>query len=416
VKCPNMNIIAPLSKIFHPIESIVDESQADQSSMRESYYGPTNKDVDNESDSDIEFDILSNLEKLAEESLSNKDYAKAEQFLRKVLEKLRQGPERAPDGSRITQLRLALCCCLQGNWAAAESVLETMVKSRITHDLPVFYIMHAATLAHLEAGSLDMALSSCKTALQGRKRILGKSSREYLESLTLLAIVYERKGDVLEAEAVRHSLPNRDRTDGSDIMLGSLDYLFLDGQIKKLVCLEEPDSASGDNQQPLLPSPSVSSHAWSTPNLMPTEATRSISRSSYNTSQTSPSVSTHLNVAESDNRYESANPDRQAAEHHREAAQYQSRGQVAIGNTLPDLQRQTAVESYNLVHHSMAQPPGGANQDSKSTSASSSSTVTIDASPPVNVMTIGLSLDVEGPYLVWSMGVKKRNFVACLVS
>src|SRR3569833_56240 len=133
------------------------------------------KDVD--TDGDLEFDLIQSFEKLAVESLGRKDYAKAEQFLRKALERVLPSdadPSHQTADVKTMKLRLALSCCLQGNWKAAEDVLITMAISRAIGDLPVFHFLHATALAYVAANCPKKALASCKTAFQGRKRLLGR--------------------------------------------------------------------------------------------------------------------------------------------------------------------------------------------------------------------------------------------------
>src|SRR3569833_4604097 len=110
------------------------------------------KDVD--TDGDLEFDLIQSFEKLAVESLGRKDYAKAEQFLRKALERELPSdadPSHQTADVKTMKLRLALSCCLQGNWKAAEDVLNTMANFWAFGVLLVFFFFFVLALVFVVA-------------------------------------------------------------------------------------------------------------------------------------------------------------------------------------------------------------------------------------------------------------------------
>ena len=161
---------------------------------------------DSDDDSDIELDFLKNFDELACTSFARKDYSKSEQFLRKAME-LSTGESSGETNFKLLRIRLAVCCCLQDRWEFAAGVLAPLSKSKAASNLPVFHLLQAISLGYLANNRFDDACSVCKTALQGKKKILGKTSDDFHECLSILALIYEQKGDSLEAEAVRLSIP-----------------------------------------------------------------------------------------------------------------------------------------------------------------------------------------------------------------
>ena len=162
---------------------------------------------EDDDESDVDFDFLRNFEELAYVSFVSENYAKAEQCLRMAVEKSTGDASGDTDFKKL-KLQLALCCCLQEKWDHASGIMAALPKTRSQPNLPIFHLLQAVTLAHLESNRLDDAYSVCKTVLQGKKKILGRDSNDYHECLSIFATICEKKGNELEAEAVRHSIPN----------------------------------------------------------------------------------------------------------------------------------------------------------------------------------------------------------------
>jgi len=175
--------------------------------------GPNDKngdddDGDDESDrfgEEYMADILLNCEELAAEKFHEEEYARAEEFLRMAIESSTGNSSSTAD-FKVLKMRLAICCCLQGKWDVAYSSVDALTKSKGPSNTPVFDILHAISIAYLQKSQFTEAYDICKIALQGRKRISGKGSDAYHESLGLLSVICDKKGNSLEAEAVKHSL------------------------------------------------------------------------------------------------------------------------------------------------------------------------------------------------------------------
>jgi tetratricopeptide (TPR) repeat protein len=196
----------PSTAITNPdLDDQTDKSHNARKEVREN----ENEFGDEESDddgSDIELDFLKNFDELACSSFLRKDYSKAEQFLRKAMER-NTGESSNGEHFKLLRIRLAICCCLQERWELAAGALSALSKSRAASNLPVFDLLQAISLGYLANDRFDDAYRVCKSALQGKKKVVGKDSGNFHECLWILAMIYEKRGDPLEAEAVRLSIP-----------------------------------------------------------------------------------------------------------------------------------------------------------------------------------------------------------------
>ncbi|KAH8881108.1 hypothetical protein GQ53DRAFT_848446 [Thozetella sp. PMI_491] len=203
---PMTNIAAPDSW------DLAHSRQIQTTGRRDDSWESGKEETESDIETDIMADLLSNCEEIALEKFNEKDYYMAEQFLRKAIEESTGENSRA-EHFGLLKFRLALCCCLQEKWEAASSVMASLTKSKASGNLSVFRLLHAIALAHLECDRIPEAYEACKLALQGTRKILGKSSTDYDESLILLAQICQKRGDSIEAEAVRHSLIKSSKLD-----------------------------------------------------------------------------------------------------------------------------------------------------------------------------------------------------------
>jgi hypothetical protein len=124
----------PSTAITTPdLDDQIDKSHKARTEAREN----ENEDGDGESDddgSDIELDFLRNFDELACSSFLRKDYSKAEQFLRKALER-NTGESSNGEHFKLLRIRLAICCCLQERWELAAGALSALSKSRTASNL-----------------------------------------------------------------------------------------------------------------------------------------------------------------------------------------------------------------------------------------------------------------------------------------
>lgn len=131
-------------------------------------------------------------------------YDQATEFLDQAL---RNSSGREDQVLREIQTLTALCHFFQGNWKQAKPAIMTLARSRA--DLTTCNLLHALALGYLSEYSFDDALSTCKQAVIGKKRLCehhGVESSEYTETLALLAEIYKVKGDCAGEEALRREL------------------------------------------------------------------------------------------------------------------------------------------------------------------------------------------------------------------
>jgi len=153
------------------------------------------------------------------QKLEQRDYAKAETFLRKLLENEDDG-QSSVDGPLI-QLKIAFVCCFQSRWDEAESIAVPIAMSKDWVEIVAFHILHAFSLRASQHGQLDQAARWCKRALWGKKKLLGKNDPSYYESMALLARLYDLQESAVEAEACRNFAPSNTIIDEDPLL-----YLF----------------------------------------------------------------------------------------------------------------------------------------------------------------------------------------------
>lgn len=146
-----------------------------------------------------------NLRDFAVECFRCMKYDQATEFLDQAL---RNSSGREDQVFREIQTLTALCHFFQGNWKQAKPAVMTLARSRA--DLTTCNLLHALALGYLSEYSFDDALSTCKQAVIGKKRLCehhGVGSSEYTETLALLVEIYKVKGDCAGEEAPRRELP-----------------------------------------------------------------------------------------------------------------------------------------------------------------------------------------------------------------
>ena len=233
-------------------------------------------DDDDDDDDDIELDFLKNFEELACESFKQGDYEKTERCLQKAMESGVGGPT-GVSSFKLLKIRLSLCYCLQEKWDFAASTLEPMSKQKAQEDLPVFHLLQAVSLAYLASQRYDDAHGICKLVLQGKKKILGKACEDYYFCLSILATIWEVKGDDLQAEAARYSIPRNHEWSGPrpGPDLTAKAYILNHKSLIESVFGEKSDTES-QNQGEETKSPAPRSGHWTT--LVPPDSRDGVQR------------------------------------------------------------------------------------------------------------------------------------------
>lgn len=183
----------------------IEEDDRPQASAPEStgLKPPHHSDSD---DDDVDKALVKRLEELAVDSARQGDYAKAENFYRKVLDRV-QSDDASSRDLTATKISLAYTYLEQRKWAEAEDIINPIAFGKDVADVAAYTALHVLALAHVKTSRLEDAEKCCKRALWGRGKILGRANPLCWESLALLARICEAKNDPLEAEAHRSFLP-----------------------------------------------------------------------------------------------------------------------------------------------------------------------------------------------------------------
>ncbi len=223
-------------------------------------------DDDESSGSDVESDLLRNFEAFAYASFQGQNYSKAEQLLRMAVEQS-TGDKSGTVDFKSLKLKLALCCCLQEKWDHAAGIVASLPKTRTPPNLPIFHLLQAMSLAHLAGNRCDDAYAVCKSALNGKKKILGRTSVDYYGCLAVFAAICEKRGNALEAEAVRHSIPEGwSPRSGASIVLSPTQYILQHETLIQAVFSPGGATPSDPGPSPThrRDNPSVSEATWTT--------------------------------------------------------------------------------------------------------------------------------------------------------
>lgn len=157
-------------------------------------------------DDDVDTALVNRLKELAIRSVRRGEFAQAENFYRKVLDRV-QSDDASSHDLTTTQINLAYTYLERRKWAEAERLINTIAFGKDVADLKAYTTLHVLALAHLKTSRLEDAERYCKRALWGRRKILGKTDPLCWDTLDLLAHICNTKSDPLEAEAHRSFLP-----------------------------------------------------------------------------------------------------------------------------------------------------------------------------------------------------------------
>ncbi|KAH7310471.1 hypothetical protein B0I35DRAFT_74694 [Stachybotrys elegans] len=161
-------------------------------------------------DAELEQEFLDGLKELANESMKIKDYNKAAKFLQEIISRCNESTGKDVADHREVRIRLALCYFLQRRWRLAEPLVRQLSDSEPEDDITVCNLLHALALGYLSEYAFEDALSTCKQALQAKKRLCNSGKAEwsdYSETLALFALIFHVKGDFIHAAVFRRRLP-----------------------------------------------------------------------------------------------------------------------------------------------------------------------------------------------------------------
>lgn len=102
---------------------------------------------------------------------------------------------------------LADCYCQQAKWEDADRVLSAMSDSRNKLDILAIHSRHAVSHIYFREADFDAADRTCRKALLGKKKLLGKTHDSYYHTVLLLACICSAKGDEVQGDGSRYFLP-----------------------------------------------------------------------------------------------------------------------------------------------------------------------------------------------------------------
>jgi hypothetical protein len=238
------NIQDWISPVVEENEQVGPEASAVRNSPSIDLPGDNDKrhpgnDSDTDSD-DIERHLTKKFEELALKSFEQRDYIKAETYLRKLIDR---GADNNTFSMRTTSTNtwLAYACGCQGKWEEAESILVPIAMAKGAVDTMAFHGLDALAMVHLATGDHDVAIRHCKRAVWGNRKFWGKTSDAFYESMALLVHIYEIKGDSAEAEGCRSFIP-ADYSPRKDLRPVKFIELVLAKYLPKSIILANPAS------------------------------------------------------------------------------------------------------------------------------------------------------------------------------
>ncbi|KAH8179419.1 hypothetical protein LIA77_00938 [Sarocladium implicatum] len=164
---------------------------------------------DDDDDAEFELAFVKGLQELISHHLRAGNYPKAIEFINQAMSN--SAVLSSDTLLRTLQCQLALARLLQGQWRLASSLLTTaLARLKKDRDAVVCSLLHGLAVAHLTEYAFDDALTVCKMALYGRRRLQKKGEIEATrvhETVGLFAAIYDMTGDFVRAEVLRGQLP-----------------------------------------------------------------------------------------------------------------------------------------------------------------------------------------------------------------
>lgn len=145
-------------------------------------------------------------EKRGLQKLAGREYEEAEKFLCKAVS-LRKPFSKSTTSLEHIKANLADCYCQQAKWEDADRLLSGLSDSRNKLDILALHSLHAVSHIYFGKVNLDAADRTCRKALLGKKKLLGKTHESYYHTLLLLACICDARGDEVQGDGWRHFLP-----------------------------------------------------------------------------------------------------------------------------------------------------------------------------------------------------------------
>lgn len=180
-------------------------------------------------DSDDEFavEIAQEAFIAARETFDAKNYVEAAKYLQESLKMVRQLPAYQQGICNTFELRYMLSVCTYhiGHPSEAEShllsVLNTMSTTQKRTNDQLLQICTAGDLlskVYLRLGKLDQARLYCENALQGRRRLLGRTNSKTCDSIGLMAMILKLQGNTARANVYLRLVPETNRQAAEELL------------------------------------------------------------------------------------------------------------------------------------------------------------------------------------------------------
>lgn len=165
---------------------------------------------------DLEIEMIKEAYSLGALEFQHKDYSKANMLLQEVLTMVEESPMRSGRMLDIRELRwmLAVCAYHTDDFQAAEAALKEIVQippQGQDDRVRLCEAGHILALVSLKQNKLAEARQYCDSALQGRRRLLGKQDPACYESLALLARIFDLQDNSARASIYSRMIPEDQR-------------------------------------------------------------------------------------------------------------------------------------------------------------------------------------------------------------
>lgn len=166
-----------------------------------------------DSESEFEFEIIERLFAKAEQQYAQRSYSEAETLFRRALKRVNKLPSAKRNLPKFKngQMRLAMACYSQSKLSDTEALLISLTRDHAATNADAVRILrasHALAQVYLTGSNYDQAESYCRKALLGRRRIHGKMDESYFDSVSLLSLIYQAKGDSEESAVYKDMVPD----------------------------------------------------------------------------------------------------------------------------------------------------------------------------------------------------------------
>ncbi|KIM94695.1 hypothetical protein OIDMADRAFT_34708 [Oidiodendron maius Zn] len=168
-----------------------------------------------ESEEDLQSEKVQKSFSVGKGKFDDGNFAEAQLYFQKCLELAEGLPLKRREPAQIVESKLMIATCIyhSANISDAERILIPIIEEKIHENITDEGAKRRCQASHLLAsillrqGKYSLAMSFCKRALLGRRRVLWKGHISYYETLGLLSQIYESNGEQVDAEVLWAMIP-----------------------------------------------------------------------------------------------------------------------------------------------------------------------------------------------------------------